>query len=208
MLKVEVYKHNFQINSNKEVNRIMGKKKKEEILSPNFIVYQGASAALPTMMDEYSKERERAGILDNKATFLITILIALLTVYIPILSSRVTDITYSGCSKIAFAAIVVAIMILFFSLILAAVLFYKLIMIIKPEEYRKVDVNLVCKEDYLKCDSDTMDKALCEHYKELILHNSNINDRKAKALSNCFILMACLFFLLLMSAIIMNSIQF
>ncbi len=39
---------------------------------------------------------------------------------------------------------------------------------------------MICKEDYLKCDKDVMEKALCEHYQELIHYNSKINEEKVK----------------------------
>ena len=37
-------------------------------------VFTAAKAILPVMMDEYTKERERAGIIDNKAISLLNIL--------------------------------------------------------------------------------------------------------------------------------------
>ena len=51
----------------------------------NEMTFKSASIAVQVMMDEYTKERERGGILDNKAVALITILIALITVYLPII---------------------------------------------------------------------------------------------------------------------------
>lgn len=182
----------------------MSKKKKNEVTSKNFTIYNGASTALPTMMDEYSKECERANKLDSKANFLITVLIALLTVYVPIIPFQTITTIYLNSSKIVFTVIIVAIIVLLISLIIAVISFYKLIMIIKPDEYRKVDTSLICKEEYLKCDKDIMDKALCEHYAELIFHNSKVNDKKAENLSHCFLMIAYVFFFLLISTAIMR----
>lgn len=51
------------------------------------------------MADEYTKERERASILDNKSISLITVLIALLTVYIPLIPFETIYSTYLNGSK-------------------------------------------------------------------------------------------------------------
>ena len=87
------------------------------------IIFQSASSALPTMVDEYTKERERAGILDNKAISLITILIALLTVYIPLISFDTIYNAYLNGSKIRFGLVFLAFLMLIVSFIITAISF-------------------------------------------------------------------------------------
>lgn len=188
------------------------KKKKQKHTTPTEInapkvSFQGASAALPTMMDEYTKERERAGILDNKAISLITILIALLTVYVPLIPFETIFNTYINGSKREFALAFIAVLMLIFSFTITIISFNKLIKTIKLQEYRKADIDMICKEEHLICDKDVMEKALCEHYRELIYYNSKINDDKVKNLGNCFTMVAIVFFLLLASTVILKIVN-
>lgn len=181
-------------------------KTSEESNTPQ-VVFQSASSALPTMADEYTKERERAGILDNKSISLITILIALLTVYIPLIPFEIIYSTYLNGSKNKFALVFLAVIMLIVAFVITAISFTKLIKTIKLQEYRKADIDMICKEDYLKCDKDIMEKALCEHYRELIHYNSKINENKAKNLSGCFSMVSIVFFLLLVSTVILKIVN-
>lgn len=177
-----------------------------EINAPQ-IIFQSASSALPVMADEYTKERERAGILDNKSISLITVLIALLTVYIPLIPFDTIYNTYLNGSKNEYTFVFLAILMLLISFVITAISFNKLIKTIKLQEYRKADIDMICKEDYLKCDKDVMEKALCEHYQELIHCNSKINEDKAKNLSGCFGMVSIVFFLLLVSTVILKIVN-
>lgn len=161
------------------------------------VTFKSAASALPTMKDEYTKERERASILDNKSISLITILIALLTVYVPLIPFETISNTYLNGSKNELALVFLAVLMLIISSIITAISFNKLIKTFKLQEYRKADIDEICKEDYLKCDKDVMEKALCEHYQELIHHNSKINDDKVNNLSGCFSMVPIVFVLLL-----------
>ena len=194
------------INLCKKKKNKQKQKTSTEAITPQ-ITFQGASAALPTMTDEYTKERERAGILDNKAASLITILIALLTVYIPLIPFDIICNTYLNGSKIKFGLVLIAVLMLIASFIITAFSFIKLIRTIKLQEYRKADIDMICKEEHLQCDKDIMEKALCEHYQELIHYNSKINDDKVKNLSGCFTLVAIVFFLLLIPTVILKIVN-
>jgi uncharacterized membrane protein (DUF485 family) len=171
------------------------------------VTFQSASVALPTMADEYTKERERTSILDNKSISLITVLIALLTVYIPLIPFETIYSTYLNGSKNEFALVFFAVLMLITSFVVTAISFTKLIKTIKLQEYRKADIDMICKEEYLKCDKDVMEKALCEHYKELIHYNSKINEDKVKNLSGCFGMVSIIFFLLLISTVILKIVN-
>ena len=93
------------------------------------------------------------------------------------------------------------------SFVVTAISFTKLIKTIKLQEYRKADIDMICKEDYLKCDKDVMEKALCEHYQELIHYNSKINEDKVKNLSGCFSMVSIVSFLLLISTVILKIVS-
>ena len=194
------------INLCKKKKNKQKQKTSTEAITPQ-ITFQGASAALPTMIDEYTKERERASILDNKAVSLITILIALLTVYIPLIPFDIICDTYLNGSKIKFGLVLIAVLMLIAAFIITAFSFIKLIRTIKLQEYKKADIDMTCKEEHLQCDKDIMEKALCEHYQKLIHYNSKINDDKVKKLSGCFTLVAIVFFLLLIPTVILKIVN-
>ncbi len=47
--------------------------------------FPAASTLLEVSMDEYAKERERTNTIENKANVFISVIIALFTIYIPII---------------------------------------------------------------------------------------------------------------------------
>lgn len=171
------------------------------------IIFRSASSALPTMADEYTKERERGSILDNKSSSLITILIALITVYVPIIPFNTIISTCLNGSKGELALTLLAVIMIISTFVITAISFNKLIKTVKLQEYRKADIDMICKEENLKCDKDAMEKALCEHYQELIHFNSKINNDKAKNLGGCFNMVTIVFFLLLVSTVILKCIN-
>ena len=52
------------------------------------VAFEGAKVALPVFIDEYSKECDRKTVIENKIISLVTIEIAILTVFIPIICSN------------------------------------------------------------------------------------------------------------------------
>lgn len=171
------------------------------------ILFQSASSALTTMIDEYTKERERGSILDNKSSSLITILIALTTVYVPIIPFNTIISKFLCGTKYELAVVFLAVIMLSVSFVITAISFNKLIGTVRLQGYRKADIDKICEEDKLKCDKDVMEKALCEHYKQLIHYNSEINNDKAKKLGGCFNMISIVFFLLLASTVILKLIN-
>ncbi|MGG5460288.1 hypothetical protein [Clostridium sp. B9] len=166
--------------------------------------FKSASVALTTIMDEYTKERERGGIIDNKAVALITILLALVTVYMPIIPFDKIHKIYEASNKNQLIIITIAGLIFLLALIIAIITFIILINIVKLKIYKRVDVDMLIKEEFLKVDKNVYQKALCTHYGKLIIQNSEVNDNKSKNLSICYILTIVLFVLLLISCISMK----
>ena len=52
--------------------------------------FEGAKAALPIFIDEYTKECDRKNVIESKITTLLTIEIAVLTVFIPIIPFEIS----------------------------------------------------------------------------------------------------------------------
>ena len=62
--------------------------------------YPAASILLEVSMNEYAKERERTNTIENKANVFISVIIALFTIYIPIIPFSKLFAAYSIFNKI------------------------------------------------------------------------------------------------------------
>lgn len=165
-------------------------------------IFTGAKTVLQVMVDEYTKERERTSIIENKATVLITILVALLTVYIPIIPFEEIINIYQKGTTTALVVLVIACTLFVEALVITVIAFTKLIGVIKLHTYRRVAVTDLVADAVLQASDDVIEKELCEHYCDLILINSEVNDKKAKGITNCFVLTIISFMLLLTSILI------
>lgn len=181
--------------------RNMRKKK-----STQRIFYKAAKVILPVMMDEYTKERERGGIIDNKAITLLTILVALLTIYIPIVPFENIIRVYNEGTQNALICLGVTGLLFVSAIIITVIAFVKLIRIIQLHNYERVAVQDIATPDALKVLPDEAEKALCVHYFNLIETNADINDKKANRISDCFVLTIVSFLLLLCSILILSTI--
>lgn len=168
--------------------------------------YKSAKIALPTMMDEYTKERERSGILDNKAVALLTILIALITIYVPIIPFDKIKTIYISGQKNQIIILVIIIMVFISALIITGYEFFWLISTLKLQTYKRVEIDKIVSDAALQCDDEIMERQLCKHYFDLININSEKNDLKAKNLKSCYVQTISIFILMLVSAIGMNII--
>lgn len=154
--------------------------------SANEITFKSANTAVQVMMDEYTKERERGGILDNKAIALITVLIALITVYLPIIPFDKIKSIYAADSKNQLIALGIIVLIFISALIFTGITFLNLMDIVKLKEYKRIEIDKILKDENLILESDVYEQALCDHYKKLIIQNSSINDVKSDKLNDCF----------------------
>ncbi|MGL5067249.1 MAG: hypothetical protein ACRC6T_05390 [Sarcina sp.] len=172
----------------------------------NALVFKSAKIALPTMIDEYTKERERAGIIDTKAVSLITMLLALFTIYMPITPFDKIKSIYLTGTKNQLIVITIAVLIFLVSSLIAFFLFYTLINIVKLREYKRVDIDLLTKDEFLQCDEHIYEKSLCKHYLIITTENSNNNDMKSKKINLCYKLTIISFILLLISCLLIKII--
>lgn len=67
--------------------------------------YPAASTLLEVSMDEYARERERTNTIENKANVFISVIIALFTIYIPIIPFSKLLTAYSTFSKTGIACV-------------------------------------------------------------------------------------------------------
>ncbi|EOS20843.1 hypothetical protein C806_04832 [Lachnospiraceae bacterium 3-1] len=168
-----------------EVRQISKKKKKDRKIlcyGENDRVkfaFEGAKIALPVFIDEYSKECDRKTVIENKVISLVTIEIAIMTVFMPIIPfGSISKFLFDDSNSIVIATTFACIF-LCIGIIIMAVSFGILMSAVNIQTYSKVDIEKLDLEENLTQDVNSVEKGLCDHYKEITLANSALNDKKA-----------------------------
>lgn len=162
-------------------------------------------AVLLTIVEsEYTEERSRAERLDNKASALLTVIIALITIYVPIFPFDRFVEFYSKDRPCLTTPIVFSLFVLMavIAIVIAIISTIKLIDIHKAKNYQAVDiVSFNTNEKLAYKDVARYQVELIDHYQSLILANSEINQEKATALNRQYRNAIIIFILLSFSAI-------
>lgn len=168
------------------------------------VAFKGARVALPVFIDEFSKECERKNVIENKINTLLTIIIAILTVFIPIVPfGSIKTYLFGNCNGVIIVT-TIACVLLGISFVMLAVDFGILMSAISIQTYSKVDILSLDLDDNLKQDANSVEKGLCDHYKEITLENSNLNDKKANKYQVCLPITIVAFLLLALGTIFLK----
>lgn len=168
------------------------------------VAFEGARVALPIFIDEYSKECERKNVIENKINTILAIEIAILTVFIPIVPyGSIKDYLFGHCNGVIIVATTACIL-LVISIVMMAVAFGILLSAVSIQTYSKVDIEKLDLEDNLRQDANSVEKGLCDHYKIIILENSNLNDNKANKYQICLPIIIVAFLLLALGTILLK----
>ncbi len=143
-------------------------------------IYPGASVSLPIFQDEYSKELERKNILENKVISLITIEVAMLTIFIPIIPFEEIGSKLLCDVNKAVIAVTVACMILAVSIVVAVISMIFLLSSIAIQTYKKIDIDRLDLDCNMIQSSNAVERGLCTHYKNITLENASLNEKKAQ----------------------------
>lgn len=161
----------------------MEKKRKKNISSNDDgmrIVYEGAKVALPIFIDEYTKECDRKAAIENKVISLVTIEIAILTIFVPIIPfDSIRKYLFCKSNGICICA-TIACLLLIISAIMMIISFGILMSAVNIQTYEKVDIEQLDEDEVLSEHANSVERGLCEHYKKLILFNSRLSDKKVK----------------------------
>lgn len=114
--------------------RVKARVKDTQNITPS---YPAASVMLDVSMDEYAKERERSNILDNKANAFISVIIAVFTLYIPIIPFSKLIAAYSQLGKVGAICVTIALCVMVAALILMIIAFTNL--------YKGFKIQLFCE---------------------------------------------------------------
>lgn len=142
----------------------------------------GINVILEAIKHEYVKERERTLTIENKAMSIITILIAVMTIIIPMfpiyeIKGFISKNTFKN-------GVVIGIFVLVFLSILVLMITDVVLLInaIKVREYRRIEINKLVEEEVINSNELSVKTGLCEMYYNAITSNSDINSDKAKNL--------------------------
>ncbi len=139
---------------------------------------------LEISMDEYSKERERTNTIENKASVFISAIIAIFTIYIPIIPFSKLYLAYKNFNKIGIIFLTLALCVLVLSIIYLIVAFKNLYKGYKIKGYHRVDFSNLNDSTILAQSENDVKRALLDHYNSILIANAEINNDKADAVAN------------------------
>lgn len=153
--------------------------------SENEIKYQSSGTLLKMAMDEYTKERDRANALDNKASFFMTVIVGVATIFIPIIpfsNLLVFFETVGPCFLKCFVSIFLVGILIAFIVLSAA--FRKFYDAYKLTDYMRPSLLCIVDSNNHTAQSDQLERGLSDHYKTVVDNNVNVNNRKCQSISD------------------------
>ena len=145
--------------------------------------YPSASILLDVSLDEYAKERERTNTIESKANAFISVIIALFTIYIPIIPFSKLSIAYSTFNKPGIVCLTVTLCVMLLSIILLIFAFANLYKAYKVKGYHRVEFGSLNDDSILVQSENNVKRALVEHYNTILTENAKINTEKAEAVA-------------------------
>ena len=142
--------------------------------------YEGAKVALPIFIDEYTKECDRKVVIENKVNSLVTIEIAILTIFMPIIPFSSIKKYLLQMSNVTCILATIACLLLCISVIMMIISSGILMSAVNIQTYKKVDIEVLDEDDVLLQHTNSVEKGLCDHYKKIILFNSSLSDKKVE----------------------------
>ncbi|HIW15878.1 MAG TPA: hypothetical protein H9689_00280 [Firmicutes bacterium] len=160
------------------------KLKHRENYSSSSTKYPNPPIFLSILESEYQQEKVIADRIDNKSIALVTIILALITVYIPLIKYKELIKIFFSCDNcLLFAFCLLFTFVGAFALCLAIYTVVKLVSIYRPQNYSAVNIEALDNNELLAVAPATrFQMELISHYKEIILSNSKVNSDKAHVL--------------------------
>lgn len=165
--------------------------------------YPSASILLDISLNEYAKERERTNTIESKANAFISVIIALFTIYIPIIPFSKLSIAYSTFNKPGIVCLTITLCVMLSSIMLLIFAFTNLYKAYKIKGYHRVEFSSLNDDSILVQSENNVKRALIEHYNTILTENAKINTEKAEAVSAGIKYSIIAFVLLSISAIML-----
>jgi len=166
--------------------------------------YPCLSIFLPILENEYMEEKARTDRIDNKAIALLTIIIALITIYVPIIPFEKVAQVYSEASACCLFSCIFSLFLLLgiIAIVIAIYSAKKIIEAYKPTEFPAINVEHLNTNENLSCNpAYSFQLKLIQHFQSIILSTSETNTKKAVILVHQVKNVTIVFILLSVSAI-------
>lgn len=171
--------------------------------SDSYEAFPSASLLLECAKDEYDKERGRLYVLDNKASYFMSAIILVATIFIPFIPfGKIRGILSEGSElQKAVTYITATLIVVAFGFLIAAS--KHLYDAYKIKGFERFNIENLTDEFILRANKNASVKGLCENYKNTIEKNIEKNDEKARQISDGIRDSAIGFLVLTVSAIVM-----
>jgi len=167
---------------------------------------RSSTLLLEIMRESYYKEMERTNILDNKTGVFISALIAVITIFMPIIPFDNLITLYKDGAKYQIVGVTCALCGLVVAFILLGIAFFNLYKAISPKSFERVNILNVNKVSKQGTDIRKIEQELIEHYFDICSGNTESNNKKAEKFSLGLKLCMISFFVLCLSVIALNVI--
>lgn len=145
--------------------------------------YKSSGILLEMAKEQYAAEAARSDGLDGKASFFITLIIAVATIFVPIFPfGKLTMIFAVGtCSQKWISGITTLGVVMAFALLIIA--FKHLYEAYKLRDYMRPSLDCIDTESNHTAPMDKLNKGLCDHYKFVVDSNIETNNKKAESIN-------------------------
>lgn len=164
-------------------------------------IFASSDILLEMAKDEYSKERERANALDNKASFFITLIVAIATIFVPIIPfGMILPLFGMGtCAQKCIMSMLLSGIIIAFAILTFA--FKNLYDSYKLTDYKRPNLACIDIESNHTATREQLNKELCDHYKTVVDDNLEVNEKKCVSITKGLKLCGAGFLLLIVSTV-------
>ena len=188
------------------------KKKKEESIEDVKQKYPFADEMLTTIRQEYEIENDRKKTLDTKASTFITVNIALLTIFIPLIPFMELQSFFDKLSGVEKSVAIIGLIMLGVSIVLLLVSFVILVYVAGISGYRRVQLDDILKlsSNEEQRDISCVKQTLVAHYRQILRGtiddegNYKINTGRADKIQLGIILMVIGYVILFISTIVLR----
>lgn len=135
---------------------------------------------LDIVRETYNNEIERTNMLDKKASVFITAIIAVITIFIPIIPFEQIIEVYQYGNKVQIIVATCSLCALLVSFVLIGIAFFYLYKAFSLRSFGKVNLENISKTINQKYSIIEIEKNLFSHYKAICVENTNTNNEKAQ----------------------------
>lgn len=146
------------------------------------------SIALDALNREYDLEYERSNTLDQKTSFFVTLMMAIQTIYLPLIKFEKINNLCKYCHNFKIYWLFIAFFLYCVSFILTLYELFKLINNYSPQNYQHIKIADISSPKYYNNDKLIGQKDMCNHIREILENNREVNEKKAEIIDQVAIM--------------------